>query len=238
MGYGGSYSGSSYTGAQQGTGNQKFDTGLFRAQRSAVRESIAARLAPLLKANGRYVRKIGNLPRPLKGHDEEELGFLANEVQGNAPCIVVALGRKEYQSAGMDIPATQFRGELEVAIYVASANSRAFVEGRLAQDVPAMSDATADPGIETMLEHIEELLIGQMIDLKGTADMRPISEDEVFTGGDYSVWEQRYTLLVDRFLNPERLNTKILTSIEGANNLDGADPGNPVVDTVSTLEIA
>lgn len=237
-GFGGEFDGSTYPGDQDGAGAHRFDTGLFRSQRSAIRAHIAARLGDLLKVNGGYVIAIRDLPRPLRGQMPDELAFIAEAVSGTVPAILIALGRKDFAPLGMDIPPTHFTGEVEVVLYAVTSSARSLVAGRLTMDGPGAADPTADPGMEAFLEHIEERLAGQTIDLSTTHELRPQHEDEVYTGGDYTVWEQRYLLVVERELNPERDNTKILVSIEAKNNLDGADPANPVVDTVSTLEIA
>lgn len=241
MGAGGSLLGSSLGGSLLGTAVHKFDTGLFAAQRTVVRLGVAEMLRPLLlpqlggSANG-YIRSIRGLPRPLRAHSEEELGWIGNAVQGQAPCVLIALGSKGYGPHGMDGPSVHYAGELEIVIYAVSLNSRAFIEGRLAADVVGTANVSNDPGIETLLEHIEELLIGQDPNVEGIHELRPQSEDEVFTGGE-TVWEQRYTCKVEREINPARLVTGIVTTIETKNNLDGANAANPVVDTITTVEV-
>lgn len=218
-----------------GLGVQQFDTGLARPQRTLIRQHIAAALAPMLKLNGGYLHKIGVLPRPLRGRDEDELGLLVSAVLGRSPCVLVALGAKSYESIGLD--ATEELGELEVAIYAVSSNARSFVEGRLEQDAAATSSANADPGIETMLEHCEQLLLGQGLGLSTAHEMRGRTEEEVYTFEEYTVWEQTYALKVSRDINVSRAIADICTVVAVANNLDDADLVNPVVETETTLEV-
>jgi hypothetical protein len=243
MGLGGSLGGSALGGALDGAGVHKFDTGLFRAQRTTLRQALADRIKLMLLPSlgggaAGYLRMIGMLPRPLKDSSVEEIGFLLSFVtQGQSPAVLIALGKKDYDPAGMDFPSTHYRGGVEVVFYVVSTNARGPVEGRLFADVAGSASSQADPGIETILEHLEELLIGQDCDIKTLSELRPSSEDEVFTGAEESIWEQRYTMQVSREINADRLVTGLLTSIENKNNLDGADPANPIVDTITTLEV-
>ncbi len=238
MGFSGSLGGSAFGGAYSGTAVNRYDSGLHRAQRSEIRQILVDRLGALLFSNGRYLRSIRQLPRPLKGDSPEEIDLIVNELQGQSPAVLVAIGRKTYQAAGMEIPAVSYRGELELAVYVVCTNARARQDGRLSTDIAGQSDPLADPGIETVLEHIEELLLGQELNIKSVSELRPVSEDELATFGDLSIWEQRYTLAVERVMNPERDNGEALTAIEGKNNFtaDEGDDANPVVDTTADLE--
>lgn len=217
-----------------------YDTGLTRAQRTLLRAAIATRLAPLLVANGGYLRSIKSLPRPLKNGSEDELGWLGNLVQGQVPCIGIALGRKDFEPTGMDIPPIHFRGKLEVALYICSNNLRGYVDGRLETDVVAGASASADPGIDTMLEHVEELLLGESYDLgngRPTSELTFEHEDEVFTGGDVTVWEQRASIWLEREINPDRSITQLVTEIQGLHSLEPTtDPENPLVETRTELE--
>jgi len=243
MGFQGSSGGAAYTGAYAGAGVHHFDSGLHRPQRSVIRHALVERLAstptgngrPMLKANGGYLAKIGVLPRPLKGDSDDELGFVWIALQGATPSLCVALGRMDLTPIDGN---ESYLGELEIAIYALSKNLRAFVDGRLSPDVVAGGDAAADPGIETMLEHVREVLCGQELDVIGVHEIRPKYEDEVVTDGDGSLWEQRFSVLVETSVNPQRANSDLVTSIEAQHELDGLDAsGQPLVDTISFLEV-
>lgn len=204
-----------------------YDTGLPTSQRSVIRTTVMAKLAPLLKTNGLYLRAIVPLALPLHGgHDEQGMALLNAALAGQAPAILVALGKKTYESAGsLEIDG---RGILEVAIYVCSANPRNTVDGRLANDVVAATDNTADPGIETMLEHVEQLLDGQDLGIDSVYEMLAETEDQVWTGDDYTIWEQVYKIKVDRAINPNRNIAQLVTSIAAATSIDTAQSGVPV----------
>lgn len=203
-----------------------YDTGLATSQRSAIRAKVMANLAPLLKSNGLYVRSIVPLARPLHSHDEDGLSLLATQVNGQCPAIVVALGKKTYEAAGS--LQVDGRGVLEVCVYVCSANPRNEVDGRLANDVTAATDNTADPGIETMLEHVEQLLDGQDLGIATVYEMIAEVEEEVWTGADFTIFEQVYKLKVDRAINVNRNIATLVTSIAAQTSIDTAQSGVPV----------
>ncbi len=240
MGLAGSLSGSGYGGALSGTGVNRYDTGLHRAQRSEIRQALIDRITNALAfSNGRYLRAVRALPRPLKSDSPEEMTLVVEMLGTQTPAVLISLGRKTHSAAGMDIPAVNFTGDIELAVYVVSANARARTDGRLSTDIAGMSDPKADPGIETILEHLEELLIGQEPNIKTVCEIRPKYEDEFATFADLTIWEQRYTLSVERQVNPDRDNDEVLTDIEGLNNFteDDDEAANPVVDTAAELEI-
>jgi hypothetical protein len=227
-------------GRSGGAGAQRFDSGLNRPQRSAIRQALVDRLGstltgngkPLLKSGGGYLVRIGVLPRPLRGDADDELALVWIALQGATPALCVALGRMELTPIDGN---ESWLGELEVAIYALSRNLRAFVDGRLAPDSVAAADPTADPGIETMLEHVREILCGQEIGLVGVHEVRPKSEDEVVTDGEGSLWEQRYTVLVEVSVNPQRANSDLVTAFETQHVLDGL--AEPLITTITPVEV-
>lgn len=233
MGFHGSSGGAAYSGVYSGAGVHRFDSGMYRPLRSAMRHAVIERLGstptgngkPLLKASGGYVAKIGALPRPLKGESEDELAFIWIALQGATPSLAVALGRMEVSPIDGN---ESYAGELELAVYSLSKNLRAFVDGRLSPDIVAGGDPTADPGIETMLEHVREILCGQELDLVGVHELRPKSEDEVVTDGEGSLWEQRFTVVVEVSVNPQRASSDLATAMEAQDGL---------VHTLTELEV-
>lgn len=235
MGIEGNLGGSGVGGYLDGSALHQFDTGLFRPQRTMVRQFLRAALGVLLKANGGYVHKIGALPRPLHGPSEDELGLLVTAVANQTPAILIALGDKDIESTGMD--ATECRGELEIVIYAMSSSQRSFIDGRLEADAVAVSDASTDPGIETLLEHIEELVLGQSLPIQGIAELRGHAEKELYTFAEYTVWTQRYTAKVERVINRDRAVAGIVTTVAVLSQLDGANAVNPIVETITNLEV-
>lgn len=216
-----------------------FDTGLAAPQRTLIRNKLVERFAPLLKSNGGYVMKLGLLPRPLRNRSEDELSLLGWAIAGVTPAIMFAIGRKVLTSNGTD--GREWEGAYEVTIYAASSNQRSYVDGRLSGDVAAIADLTADPGIDVMLEHIEECVLGQEIGIATTLELRESTEDELWTGSDMSIWEQHYTIRATRDINPNRAVTALVTSVHVTTTAvalggDVADPLNPVVETITDLE--
>jgi hypothetical protein len=199
-----------------------FDSGLEKPQRTLIRAAIADRLGALLTSANppRYVTAIRFLPRIVRGEgDSEGLAMLIEVSRGKAPAIFIALGRRRPLDEMTD--PLELRAELEVAIYLVSAHARDLVDGRLAGDGISTVNLTADPGIEVMLEHVEERLQGQLLGIAGTKEMRETDEDEVLTLAEYTIWEQRYRIEVERVIDPNRDETILVTSIEGRHREDG-----------------
>lgn len=238
MGYGGSLHGSGYGGALHGVGLHAFDTGLHRAQRTTIREALVARLEAKLIANGGYLRFVKMLPRPLRAEgDEDGIATFWKAVQGNTPSLAIALGRKTYEAT--DTEALLQRGELEFFVYAVSTHGRDTVEGRLAADVAADASVAADPGLETILEHVEELLLGQELNIKGISEIRAIEEDELATFDDCSIWELKFAVKVERQIKPTRASTRIVTSLQGDHRpaeIPAVHPLSPTVRSVAELE--
>jgi hypothetical protein len=248
VGLAGAVAGAGFGGIYSGASLNLFDSGLHRAQRSEIRDALIARISDALMTStaSRYLRAVRPLPCPLRSDAPEEIKFILDQLQGQAPAVLVALGRKTYDPKGMEIPAVNYRGDIELALYVVCASPRTLQDGRLAADVTASTSTTADPGAEVILEHLEELVLGQELNLKSVYELRPLYEDELITTGDLTIWEQRYVIGVDRMINPDRDVSDVLLDIEAQNNLvdvdaddpDANDDVNPLVDTVSTLEPA
>lgn len=208
-----------------------FDTGLPKPQRTLIREALVRRLAPLLKAAGGYLHGIAELPRPLRSiaPETEDNTILFRVLNGRAPAVAIALGKRTHESSGT--LATEGRGTIEVFLYVASQHNRGLVDGRLAADVVSFGSASsvpvvapnklADPGIEVMLEHVEQMLLGHSLEdedgdeLATIGELRETDEDELDTFEDVTVWQQRYEIAVDRIINPARDVTQLLLSIQG-----------------------
>lgn len=219
----------------------EFDTGLTGAQRTLVRNAIVSRLSGLLKANGGYLHAIKKMPRRYRGEgDESGADMIERTFQGREPSVGVALARMTFEPA--DLEAHVQLGELEVAVYVFGGNQRdpAHVDGRLAIDVGGVASDLADPGIDIMLEHVQQLLLGQELGINGVQEMRIVEEDELVTAEPGSVWEQIYRVKLERAIDPNRDAADLITSLEGRHRLDGIPVGvghplDPLVTTVANL---
>jgi hypothetical protein len=210
-----------------------YDTGLAMPQRTLVREAVMARLAALKKPF-RYLQAVAAMPLKIQGRsDEEGMGFLFHALSGAAPALAVVLGRGDFAAAGQN--AAHARKTLELVVYVVSTNVRGVVDGRLAGDAAAAASDTADPGIETIVEHVEQLLLGRDLGIDGVEEIRPVSEDELATGQDVTVWEVVFSIRVDRSINHDRAITQLLLEVETRNRVHGSAAADDFV-TRTALE--
>ncbi len=225
-----------------------YDTGLPMAQRTILREAIARRLQPLLKSNGGYLAAVVELPKQARNvaPDSDDESMLFKFLGGRSPAVGIALGRRSSESSGS--LATEMRSTIDVHVFIISQHSRDHVDGRLAADAVAIADVTKDPGIEIMLEHVEQLLQGHTprdadgSEIATLGEMRATDEDELDTFADITVWEQRYEIAVERVIKPARAVTQLLLSIQGLHREDGtaalptdAAPGITPITTLATL---
>lgn len=215
-----------------------FDTGLLVPQRQAIRDAVLARLDVLVKkpaGTGLYVRALKTVPGRLSGGSDESLAELVHHTQGELPAVLIAMGRKVPTRVSED------GLELEVAhtlhVYVASSHQKDDVVGRLYSDAIAAGDLRADPGLFTMLEHIEELLVGQELGVPGVGALVQTEDDELATFADLAVWQQTYEVPATKTINPSRGITQLLLSIQAAHNLDlPTEAVEPIVTTITELE--
>jgi hypothetical protein len=220
-----------------------FDTGASAAQRTRVRDAILQRLLPL---KALYVRALAPVPMIWQGRaDEKGLAMLLEAGMRAAPAVYVGLGRKNYEPGGNED--TEVRGALQVGVYVVSGNQRSLVEGRLSADTVATgiagdgsdADTTADPGIDIMLEHVEELLIGYQLPVDGVTVLESDWEDEIGTFDKVTIWGIHFTIHVERRIDPARGITQLVTEIETGTTPDTSPnlPTDPAfVTTLTTLD--
>lgn len=214
-----------------------YDTGLAKPQRTLIRDAFITRLSLLKVTTGLYLQGVIALPNRIIGRDDEiGIGQLINALGAQSPAMAVALGRGDHGEAGA--PASRGRKTITISVYVWTNNVRGMVEGRLKGDAASLAGfgETKDPGIETMLEHAEQLLVGKDLGIAHVDEVRWQAEDEIYTGEEGSIWEAIYTVRVDRTINHNRLVTQLLTEIETRHNLSGADPANPVYTTRNPVQ--
>lgn len=219
-----------------------FDTGQPKAQRSLFFDAIVVALADLMRANGGYLRTVKRIARTVRAavnetHDEFGMHLVEQASQGCMPCVLVAFGDAKYQSASTD-PIDSY-SELDVQILIVSSHLGGFEAGRIVADAAAGADATQDPGLDTMLEHVEERLMGQNLGVPGVHELRWHHVGEVDTFDQYTAWEARASVVLERHINPDRDEDRIDVEIETKNQLDGIPTGgdlDPIVDSVVTLE--
>ncbi len=214
-----------------------FDTGLAIAQRTAIRNGAVTLLSGLLKANGGYLAAVIPWGGVIRGYtDDNGIDMLFTALNGRAPAIAIALGDRSSKPAG--IGGYTFHGPIELLVYYFSNQRRDPVDGRLAIDVVGAASNTADPGLEVMMEHGEELLIGQRAgSTTSIKQIVPVAEEEIRTEDLFTLWVQRYAVTVDRVINPLRGVTELLVGMRSKAYVAGqtapSDDGLVVADAVS-----
>lgn len=214
-----------------------FDTGLSRSTRELIVGALAAKLDGLRRPT-KYLVRIASLSRVAGGKaDEDFLIDLAKAVNGQVPCVAIATGRATAEGDGLE--AIQLAEEIEIGIYVVSANQRGVVDGRLFVDVTAATDDARDPGVFAMLQHVAERIAGADLGVPGVDVPRKVDEDEIWSGDDVTIWGQVYRVRVEASVNPNRDGTELMTSIEAQHEGDGipdASSLDPFVTTITTLD--
>ena len=173
-----------------------FDTGLPLPIRSLVRAAVIARLAPLLRANGGYLQAVVPFARVIAGGDDTDGHDHAYQMlNGRAPAALVALGSKSYDATSAT-NAGLWQADLALQVVVFSNNARGLVD-RLTLDPVGTADDQADPGIDVMLEHVAELLIGCDLGIGAkVATPRPVSEEHLATSEELSIWSINFAISV------------------------------------------
>lgn len=228
----------------------EFDTGLALPQRTLIRNGVITLLSGLLRANGGYLQGVVKFGGVIRSYlDDRGIDQLWHALMGRTPAIAVALGDRSGKPAG--IGGQRGVGELELLIYFHTAHGRDYVTGRLEPDVAALASDAKNPGLDVMMEHAEELLVGQRVGAaavanpvgevnRATPSIKQIEfarEEELRTEGAFTLWVHRYTVTVTRFANKLRnvdqiiteLNTKTRTSDDAM-----LPPADPVAEATTT----
>lgn len=215
-----------------------FDTGLPRPQRTTLRNGAVALLSGLKRPTG-YLQAVVPWGGVVRGYtDDEGIDQLWRTLEGRSPAIAIALGDRTNEAIGMG--GFNFKGTLELLVYFYSSHPRDLEAGRLSADAVAIASNTADPGLDVMLEHAEELLVGQRAGVSATIkQIRLAREEELRTEGGFSLWVQRYAVEVTRNINPHRgielMLTELRTVLHPAGT-EGVEP-NPALPGERVLEV-
>jgi hypothetical protein len=218
----------------------RFDSGLARAQRRLIREAIIDQLEQLIiatkpaanadgAAEDKFVVAVLPLAAPIQFDGATLEGHLLETLQGATPAILVALGNRRYDSAGTD--ARQWRGALDVHVYCVTHHARSLVD-RLAGDVVSDANDAADPGLEVLLDHVFTRLAGHPLTEQRAGELRPVSEELVYTGDDYTVAEVRFTANVTSNVNKDRDRTVLVEVIKATHtDVVAGDPSDVVAES-------
>jgi hypothetical protein len=190
-----------------------FDTNLAAPQRTLVMDGVVRLLAGLLIANGGYLANVvpfGAVVRSWTDVDGVEL--LRKSLLGQTPAIAVALGGRSSKPKGTGGFVNE--AELELLVYFASNNMGDLAIGRQMIDAAGVLANTNDPGLHVMLEHAEELIVGQRCGASTTIkQVRADREEELHTSDDLTLWLQTYQITLVRTINQYRDVTQLLTSL-------------------------
>lgn len=212
-----------------------FDTGLPLAQRTKLRRAIVTLLAPLVRPTG-YLYGVVPWGGVIHGSaDELGISLMHEALGGRAPAVAVALG--DRLPTDKHIGGYASKNTIELLVYFYNNHQRSELEGRTELDAVALASNTADPGLDVMMEHVEELLVGQFAG--STPTIKNVvfrGEEEIRTEADFSLWQQRYTVGVDRVVNAHRGITEMLeqfrTAVRTSDMPD--DDGEPTVAEAHT----
>lgn len=234
-----------------------FDTGLLRPQRTLIRQSVVDILAGLLRSNGGYLAKVIPYGGIVRGwSDELGIDTLRGALQGSAPSIAVVVGDRVAEPAGMG--GFSYKAALELVLYHYANHPQSITTGRTSPTAAAIANTAKDPGLDVMLEHAEELLIGQYVG--GALSSNPVGEksrraysikqivptreEELATDNTSTLWAQRFAITVDRQIKAFRGVTQLLEEFRTIIRPDGVDPdyvpdplepGDQVLDLETTL---
>lgn len=204
----------------------EFDTGLARAQRTLLRDGVVSLLSGLLIANGGYLKAVIPFGGVVRGYtDEIGLDQIKAALNGRAPAVAVALGDGAGNAAGMG--GFNYTKDIDLIVYHYANNVRALLDGRTKIDARGLAADTNDPGLDVMLEHVEELLIGQRVGAASVTNpvgeitrstptikqIRLVTEEELATENALTIWRQRFAVTVARTINPRRGVTQLLEEI-------------------------
>lgn len=216
-----------------------FDTALTSAQRTLVQLGAVQLLSGLLRTAAPvpgYLAAVIPWGGVIRSYtDADGIDLLYSDLVGRAPSIAVALADRSSSSAG--VGGFQFKAELDLMLYFASNHARDMTEGRFLIDAVGLAADTADPGLHIMMEHAEELIVGQRCG--GSSSIKqvvPVREEELVTTAEMSLWLQHYRVTLVRTINENRSAQQLLTDLRtNVRNSDPAEqpPNNPeiVVDT-------
>lgn len=190
-----------------------FDTGLARPQRTLVRNGAVTLLSGLLRTNGGYLRAVLPWGGVIRGFtDVKGVDDLWKALLGRAPAIAIAVNDRTSEPAG--IGGFNFKSELELVAYHYSNHPRSLTAGRMEIDAAGLASDTADPGLDVMLEHAEELLVGQRCGASATVkQVVPTREEELLTDEGLTLWAQRYSVTLHRQINEYRGVTALLAEL-------------------------
>lgn len=216
-----------------------FDTGLAAPQRTKILDGAIALLGGLKVANGGYLAAVVPFGAVVRSYtDGDGVQMLYEALSGSAPAVAIALGSRSSKPAG--VGGFNSTAEVELLAYFLSNNMRDLATGRLLIDGSGAAADTADPGLHVMMEHVEELLVGQRCGASDTIkQVRPDREEELTTRDDCTIWLQTYQVTVTRSIKEWRTVTQLLESIRWRTTQEDGEVELPAAATKdTTIDVA
>jgi len=213
-----------------------FDTGLAAPQRTLVLNGVITLLSALKLPTG-YLAAVVPFGAVIRSYtDTDGIKMLYEALSGQTPAIAVTLGNRSSKPAGSG--GYHAMCELELLLYFASNNMRDLAKGRLLIDDSGTAANTADPGLHVMMEHAEELVVGQRCGVSDTIkQIRSDRQEELATLDDMTLWIQTYQVTLTRSINEYRGITQLLESLrvrttqeDGENELPTAAIKDTTID--------
>lgn len=219
-----------------------FDHGLAKPHRTLIRDGAVTLLSGLERINGGYLQFVGKFGAVIRSWtDADGVDQLFDALSGQAPAIVVAVGDSTSKEAGTG--GFGWTDDFELFVYHVTNHARDMVIGRQAEDPVALVDDAADPGLDVMMAHAKELLVGQRCGVSHATmkQVKPDREEELLTKDGVTVWLQSYRIRTALTIKEFRNVTQLLESIgirtiqeAGEVNLPAAKTKETTIDAVTT----
>jgi hypothetical protein len=188
-----------------------FDTGAAKPQRTRIRQGAVSLLSGLKRPTGYLVEVMPTRLVVRSWRDEVGCAMLYATLV-RFPSIAIAVGDRSSEVKG--IGGYQERGELELLLYHASNNARAGVAGRQEIDSGGLAADTADPGLDVIMDHAKELILGQRLDSgSDIKQVRPDHEEQLYTAAPVEIWLQAFKVTTNVQISEFRTVTQLLESI-------------------------
>lgn len=175
-----------------------FDTGSNKPIRTLIKQGVVTLLSPLKRSNGGYLLDVGAYGGITRTYtDETGIQDLVRFFT-RSPTIAVTCGTRTHKSGTTSGRSSV--SQMELLLYFTSQHSRGQERGRMESDPVALADDQADPGLDVIMDHTEELLLGQFpsLEVLNLKQIEFANEQELVTSEKITIWTQTYYLTVTK----------------------------------------
>lgn len=188
-----------------------FDTGAAAPQRTRIRQGAVSILAGLRRPTG-YLVEVMPIEQVVRSWRDDIGCAILYATLIRFPSIAVCVADRLSEVKG--IGGYQERGEIDLFLYHASNNARVGVVGRQAIDSAGTANDHADPGLDVIMDHAKELLIGQRLDSGlDIKQVRPDHEEQLYSAAPVQIWLQAFKVTVNVQISQFRTANQLLESI-------------------------